>query len=54
MCVSDGRISNGRVNSFPMKDLMTNNRQNPNIDRKMDAPVSFWLYKILLCVINNE
>ncbi|KOB77001.1 hypothetical protein OBRU01_04791 [Operophtera brumata] len=27
VCVSDGRISNGRVNSFPMKDMMGHTRQ---------------------------
>lgn len=39
-CVSDGRISNGRVNSFPMKDMMTNNRQAMAADKKSDAPHS--------------
>ncbi|XP_077295552.1 putative ferric-chelate reductase 1 homolog [Arctopsyche grandis] len=40
VCVSDGRINNGRVNAFPMKDLMTNTRQALNHDRKTDAPHS--------------
>ncbi|XP_049881271.1 putative ferric-chelate reductase 1 homolog [Pectinophora gossypiella] len=40
VCVSEGRISNGRVNSFPMKDMMGQPRQATQIDRSIDAPFS--------------
>ncbi|XP_028167929.1 putative ferric-chelate reductase 1 homolog [Ostrinia furnacalis] len=40
VCVSDGRISNGRVNSFPMKDMMGQPRQVTQVDRSTDAPFS--------------
>lgn len=40
VCVSDGRISNGRVNAFPMKDMLGQPRQTTQVDRSTDAPVS--------------
>ncbi|CAH2098145.1 unnamed protein product [Euphydryas editha] len=40
VCVSEGRISNGRVNSFPMKDMMGHSRQVTAVDRSSDAPFS--------------
>ncbi|XP_045455053.1 putative ferric-chelate reductase 1 homolog [Melitaea cinxia] len=40
VCVSEGRISNGRVNSFPMKDMMGQSRQVTAVDRSSDAPFS--------------
>ncbi|CAG4994971.1 unnamed protein product [Parnassius apollo] len=40
LCVSEGRISNGRVNSFPMKDMMGQPRQMSHVDRSTDAPFS--------------
>lgn len=40
VCVSDGRISNGRVNTFPMKDMMGQTRQVSQVDRSTDAPYS--------------
>ncbi|KAJ0171929.1 hypothetical protein K1T71_012692 [Dendrolimus kikuchii] len=39
-CVSDGRISNGRVNTFPLKDMLGQTRQATQIDRSSDAPFS--------------
>ncbi|XP_075985959.1 putative ferric-chelate reductase 1 homolog [Anticarsia gemmatalis] len=38
VCVSDGRISNGRINTFPMKDM--GSRQPTQVDRSTDAPFS--------------
>ncbi|XP_034826030.1 putative ferric-chelate reductase 1 homolog isoform X1 [Maniola hyperantus] len=38
VCVSEGRISNGRVNSFPMKDMLGHSRQVTAVDRSSDAP----------------
>ncbi|KAL0811036.1 hypothetical protein ABMA28_010316 [Loxostege sticticalis] len=40
VCVSDGRISNGRVNAFPMKDMLGQPRQTTQVDRSTDAPFS--------------
>ncbi|XP_039764896.1 putative ferric-chelate reductase 1 homolog isoform X1 [Pararge aegeria] len=40
VCVSEGRISNGRVNSFPMKDMLGQSRQITAVDRSTDAPFS--------------
>lgn len=40
VCVSDGRISNGRVNAFPMKDMLGQTRQATQVDRSTDAPFS--------------
>ncbi|XP_068624123.1 putative ferric-chelate reductase 1 homolog [Battus philenor] len=40
VCVSEGRISNGRVNSFPMKDMLGQPRQLSQVDRSTDAPFS--------------
>ncbi|RVE45028.1 hypothetical protein evm_010346 [Chilo suppressalis] len=40
VCVSDGRISNGRVNAFPMKDMLGQTRQTSQVDRSTDAPFS--------------
>ncbi|CAH0598361.1 unnamed protein product [Chrysodeixis includens] len=39
VCVSDGRISNGRISAFPMKD-MHHPRQPTALDRSTDAPFS--------------
>ncbi|KAJ2944971.1 hypothetical protein O0L34_g1868 [Tuta absoluta] len=49
VCVSDGRISNGRVNSFPMKDMLGQSRQTTQVDRSIDAPFSSFR-KLLLSV----
>ncbi|KAM3958035.1 putative ferric-chelate reductase 1 homolog [Aphomia sociella] len=38
ICVSEGRISNGRVNTFPMKDMLGQSRQVSQVDRSTDAP----------------
>ncbi|CAG9568695.1 unnamed protein product [Danaus chrysippus] len=46
VCVSEGRISNGRVNSFPMKDMM-GQRQVTSVDRSDDAPFSTFRKNIL-------
>ncbi|KAJ8708618.1 hypothetical protein PYW08_010000 [Mythimna loreyi] len=40
VCVSDGRISNGRINAFPMKDMLGQTRQPTQVDRSTDAPFS--------------
>lgn len=48
VCVSDGRISNGRINAFPMKDMLGHTRQTTQVDRSTDAPVST-LSIILIC-----
>ncbi|XP_022837537.1 putative ferric-chelate reductase 1 homolog [Spodoptera litura] len=40
VCVSDGRISNGRINAFPMKDMLGQTRQATQVDRSTDAPFS--------------
>lgn len=40
VCISDGRISNGRVNTFPMKDMLGHPRQATRIDSGSDAPFS--------------
>ncbi|CAB3237841.1 unnamed protein product [Arctia plantaginis] len=40
VCVSDGRISNGRINAFPMKDMLGHARQATQVDRTTDAPFS--------------
>lgn len=40
ICVSDGRISNGRINAFPMKDMLGHTRQATQVDRSTDAPFS--------------
>nr|XP_032521906.1 putative ferric-chelate reductase 1 homolog isoform X2 [Danaus plexippus plexippus] len=46
VCVSEGRISNGRVNSFPMKDMM-GQRQVTSVDRSADAPFSSFRKNLL-------
>ncbi|XP_047036752.1 putative ferric-chelate reductase 1 homolog [Helicoverpa zea] len=40
VCVSDGRISNGRINAFPMKDMLGHPRPTTQVDRSTDAPFS--------------
>ncbi|XP_045540142.1 putative ferric-chelate reductase 1 homolog [Papilio machaon] len=47
VCVSEGRISNGRVNSFPMKDMMGQRRQLAHVDRSTDAPFSSFRRQVL-------
>ncbi|XP_048487412.1 putative ferric-chelate reductase 1 homolog [Plutella xylostella] len=48
VCISDGRISNGRVNSFPMKDMLGHPRQATAVDRgSADAPYSSFRRLIL-------
>ncbi|GBP56403.1 Putative ferric-chelate reductase 1 homolog [Eumeta japonica] len=49
VCVADGRITKGRVNVFPMKDMMGHTRQASAIDRDADAPYSSFR-KLLLGV----
>ncbi|XP_053620478.1 putative ferric-chelate reductase 1 homolog [Plodia interpunctella] len=41
VCVSDGRISNGRVNAFPMKDMLGQTRQTTQIDNTDSSYSSF-------------
>ncbi|KPJ12745.1 Putative ferric-chelate reductase 1-like [Papilio machaon] len=47
VCVSEGQISNGRVNSFPMKDMMGQPRQLAHVDRSTDAPFSSFRRQVL-------
>ncbi|XP_047539509.1 putative ferric-chelate reductase 1 homolog isoform X1 [Vanessa atalanta] len=47
VCVSEGRISNGRVNSFPMKDMLGHSRQVTAVDRSSDAPFSVFRKHLL-------
>ncbi|XP_013195136.2 putative ferric-chelate reductase 1 homolog [Amyelois transitella] len=41
VCVADGRISNGRVNAFPMKDMLGQTRQTTQIDNTDSSYSSF-------------
>lgn len=58
-CISDGRISNGRVNSFPMRDMIGHSRQVTQVEHGQDAPYSsfrrimLWIYEpvIVLFVV---
>ncbi|CAH0714862.1 unnamed protein product, partial [Brenthis ino] len=47
VCVSEGRISNGRVNTFPMKDMLGHPRQASAVDRGSDAPFSVFRKHLL-------
>lgn len=47
LCVSEGRISNGRVNTFPMKDMLGHTRQATAVDRSSDAPFSVFRKHLL-------